>query len=205
MTDLIAAAKAELEGDKPRYLIRKYGGWYKPNSQGYTGSAILAGRYTLAEAEDITHPNGPNGHRDGMTFIHEDDLQDDDWKAYAKVIAALEAAEARIAGLTAYGDPSFYVTAKAQAERAAASTSKHNDELRDKLKAANSRANSAETRASGEQKKREAAEAENAKLRLALADMWAGWKYIRMQHGDLPGVGWDRCDEKARAALGEKP
>jgi hypothetical protein len=45
--------------------------------------------------------------------------------------------------------------------------------------------------------------AEVARLRAALTDMWAGWKYIRMTHGDLPGVGWDRCDAKARAALGE--
>lgn len=38
-------------------------------------------------------------------------------------------------------------------------------------------------------------------MRGALTDMWAGWRYIRMTHGDLPGVGWDRCDQKARAAL----
>lgn len=45
--------------------------------------------------------------------------------------------------------------------------------------------------------------AENGLLREALRDMYAGWKYIRSFHGDLYGVGWDRCDEKARAALKE--
>jgi hypothetical protein len=43
--------------------------------------------------------------------------------------------------------------------------------------------------------------AEVEALRAALTDMYAGWKYIRSFHGDLYGVGWDRCDEKARAAL----
>jgi hypothetical protein len=46
-----------------------------------------------------------------------------------------------------------------------------------------------------------AANAEVEALRAALTDMYAGWKYIRSFHGDLYGVGWDRCDEKARAAL----
>ena len=35
----------------------------------------------------------------------------------------------------------------------------------------------------------------------ALEDMLSGWDYIRMEHGDLPGVGWDRCEDAARAAL----
>jgi hypothetical protein len=35
----------------------------------------------------------------------------------------------------------------------------------------------------------------------ALRDMYAGWQYIRSFHGDLYGVGWDRCDEKASAAI----
>jgi hypothetical protein len=51
-----------------------------------------------------------------------------------------------------------------------------------------------------------ALEAENARYRAALDDMWSGWRYIRMVYGDLPGVGWERCDEKARAALtGKEP
>ena len=35
----------------------------------------------------------------------------------------------------------------------------------------------------------------------ALLDMHSGWKYIRRAHGDLYGVGWDRAQEKAEAAL----
>jgi hypothetical protein len=42
---------------------------------------------------------------------------------------------------------------------------------------------------------------ENARLRGALADMYAGWRYIRLHYGDLSGVGWERCDASARAAL----
>ena len=35
----------------------------------------------------------------------------------------------------------------------------------------------------------------------ALLDMAAGWEYIRSTHGDLYGVGWDRAENKARAAI----
>ncbi len=46
-------------------------------------------------------------------------------------------------------------------------------------------------------------------LYAALEDMLSGWKYIREMHGDLYGVGWDRAQEKAEAALsqarGEQP
>jgi len=35
----------------------------------------------------------------------------------------------------------------------------------------------------------------------ALIDMFNGWQYIRQSHGDLYGVGWDRAEDKARAAL----
>lgn len=42
-------------------------------------------------------------------------------------------------------------------------------------------------------------------LRDALRDMRAGWRYIRQHHGDLPGVGWDRCEHSATKALGEEP
>lgn len=35
----------------------------------------------------------------------------------------------------------------------------------------------------------------------ALEDMLSGWRYIREQHGDLYGVGWDRCEQAARAAI----
>jgi len=54
---------------EPMYLICKHGGYYRPNCQGYTSSIHEAGRYTLAEAENETHPNGPDGPRDGMTYI----------------------------------------------------------------------------------------------------------------------------------------
>jgi hypothetical protein len=47
----------------------------------------------------------------------------------------------------------------------------------------------------------DALRAENARLRGALADMYAGWRYIRLHYGDLSGVGWERCDASARAAL----
>ena len=45
--------------------------------------------------------------------------------------------------------------------------------------------------------------AEVARLRDALEDMASGWHYIRTVHGDLPGVGWDRCEQSARAALSQ--
>lgn len=35
----------------------------------------------------------------------------------------------------------------------------------------------------------------------ALQDMLSGWKYIRDQHGDLYGVGWDRAQNKAIEAI----
>lgn len=35
----------------------------------------------------------------------------------------------------------------------------------------------------------------------ALQDMLSGWKYIRTQHGDLYGVGWDRAEQKAVSAI----
>jgi hypothetical protein len=38
-------------------------------------------------------------------------------------------------------------------------------------------------------------------LREALKDMRSGWRYIRDSHGDLYGVGWDRCEQSATAAL----
>jgi hypothetical protein len=35
----------------------------------------------------------------------------------------------------------------------------------------------------------------------ALRDMKAGWEYIRKNHGDLYGVGWERCAKSSSAAL----
>ena len=39
------------------------------------------------------------------------------------------------------------------------------------------------------------------KLLEALGDMTSGWCYIRKVHGDLTGVGWDRAEDAARAAI----
>lgn len=38
-------------------------------------------------------------------------------------------------------------------------------------------------------------------LLTALKDMLAGWRYIREHHGDLYGVGWDRAQGAAEAAI----
>lgn len=83
------------------YLIVKRGAYYRPMCQGYTASAIQAGRYTLAEAERYTHPNGPDGPRDDMRYIHEDDVNCEDWKAYRALRTALAASSARAAELEA--------------------------------------------------------------------------------------------------------
>ena len=47
-------------------------------------------------------------------------------------------------------------------------------------------------------------EKENAALRDALRDMLSGWRYIRNTHGDLYGVGWDRAQQKAEAAIAQE-
>lgn len=46
-----------------------------------------------------------------------------------------------------------------------------------------------------------ALEANRQMLVEALEDMNNGWEYIRSTHGDLYGVGWDRAQGKADAAL----
>lgn len=68
LADLCEAAEGE------EYLIRKGSYFYRPNAQGYTSSALEAGRYTLAEAQLHTRPNGPDGPRDGLHYIHESEL-----------------------------------------------------------------------------------------------------------------------------------
>lgn len=86
--------------ERPAYLICKRGAYYRPNSRGYTTSVIQAGRYTLAEAKAITHPNGFDGPRDGMTYIHEDEKDgDEDWAAYRALLARAEKAEEEIEAL----------------------------------------------------------------------------------------------------------
>lgn len=46
-----------------------------------------------------------------------------------------------------------------------------------------------------------ALDASHQRLKEALEDMNNGWKYIRRMHGNLYGVGWDRAQGKADAAL----
>ena len=81
------------------YLIRKQGYWYRPNASGYTDSAIQAGRYSLEEAECYTHPNGKNGPRDGMDYVHEKDVPCPDLKALRKAADRITHQEAVIAVL----------------------------------------------------------------------------------------------------------
>lgn len=61
------------------------------------------------------------------------------------------------------------------------------------------------TRAAAELRRLHAArEADREAMRMALEaleDMNNGWKYIRSMHGDLYGVGWDRAQDKADAAI----
>ena len=66
----------ETEAPELGYLICKNGMFYRPDSCGYTSAKSEAGRYSLNMAIDITHPNGPDGPRDGMTYIHETEVAD---------------------------------------------------------------------------------------------------------------------------------
>lgn len=70
---------------------------------------------------------------------------------------------ARVAELERYGDPTFYTNRLHIAESSLGKAAEYAAELRQKLQSANGRANAAEARASSEQKKREAAEAELAR------------------------------------------
>lgn len=69
MGDELKVTQADEEaGEDARYLIRKGGYYYRPNAQGYTTGKAEAGRYTLEEAIKHSHPNGPDGPRDGITY-----------------------------------------------------------------------------------------------------------------------------------------
>lgn len=58
------------------YLIHKSGrGWYSPEAKGYTLEVDEAGRFTHEDAFNSSHPNGPDGPRDGITFKHESEVQ----------------------------------------------------------------------------------------------------------------------------------
>ena len=52
----------------PYYVICKGGAYYRPNAEGYTRDRAVAGLFTLAEAIAHSHPNGPDGPRDGITY-----------------------------------------------------------------------------------------------------------------------------------------
>jgi hypothetical protein len=57
---------------KHGYLIYKDGrGYYRDKAQGYTLQADDAGRFSLEDAINSSHPNGPDGPRDGIRYIHE--------------------------------------------------------------------------------------------------------------------------------------
>lgn len=58
-----------LTSGEDMYLVRKAGAYYRPNAAGYTYSIAEAGRYTLEEAIRHSYPNGPDGPRDGITFM----------------------------------------------------------------------------------------------------------------------------------------
>lgn len=57
------------------YLIRKGAYWYRPNAQGYTANVNEAGLFTYEDAVAYTHPNGPDGSRDGLSYIHRNEVQ----------------------------------------------------------------------------------------------------------------------------------
>lgn len=58
------------------YLIFKCGrGYYCAEAKGYTLNADEAGRFSLEDAIAYSHPNGPDGPRDGITYQHESEVQ----------------------------------------------------------------------------------------------------------------------------------
>jgi hypothetical protein len=60
------------------YLIFKQGGgYYRPGCHGYTLNAAEAGRFSLDEAVSYSHPNGPDGPRDGIIYKHESEVMPD--------------------------------------------------------------------------------------------------------------------------------
>lgn len=64
----IPEAPASVEPVEAKYLICKGGAYYRPDAQGYTRNKAEAGRYTLEQAISYSHPNGPYGPRDGITY-----------------------------------------------------------------------------------------------------------------------------------------
>ena len=66
MTD---KTQALLPVTSDEYLIRKGGAYYRPNAAGYTNNVDEAGRYSLEDAIRHSHPNGPDGPRDGIDYM----------------------------------------------------------------------------------------------------------------------------------------
>ena len=64
----VTQVPASVEPVEAKYLICKGGAYYRHNAQGYTRNRAKAGRYTLEEAISYSHPNGPDGPRDGITY-----------------------------------------------------------------------------------------------------------------------------------------
>ncbi len=57
------------------YLINKSGGgYYRDKARGYTLNTSDAGRFSLEDAIAYSHPNGPDGPRDGITYKHESEV-----------------------------------------------------------------------------------------------------------------------------------
>ena len=69
--DAIAGRRAHAaSGDlvESEYLITKGGYYYRPKAAGYTTCKHEAGRFTLEDAIAYSHPNGPDGPRDGIRY-----------------------------------------------------------------------------------------------------------------------------------------
>jgi hypothetical protein len=65
---MTSTTTTEPEALAAAYLIRKGGAYYRPKAEGYTRDRLEAGRFTLEEAISHSHPNGPDGPRDGITY-----------------------------------------------------------------------------------------------------------------------------------------
>ena len=75
---LIAEAVAAERGPEVWLIYKNGRGWYRPNAQGYTNAVAEAGRYTYADAMKHSHPNGPEGPRDGMKIKHIENVLKDE-------------------------------------------------------------------------------------------------------------------------------
>jgi hypothetical protein len=77
--DLTINNKDTIMKPKNGYLIFKSGGgYYRAKARGYTIEASEAGRFSYDDAVAYSHPNGPNGPRDGITFKHESEVRSDE-------------------------------------------------------------------------------------------------------------------------------